>query len=64
MTHARLIDATAPSAPRGIVLVLHGGASRRESVAVSPTQLSVVRMIPIASRIARTGRGGSRSSAC
>jgi alpha-beta hydrolase superfamily lysophospholipase len=39
------------------VLVLHGGASRRESMAVSPTQLSVLRMVPVAQRIARAGRG-------
>jgi dienelactone hydrolase len=36
---------------------LHGGASRGEPAMVSPTQLSVIRMIPIARRIARTGRG-------
>jgi pimeloyl-ACP methyl ester carboxylesterase len=35
------------------VLVLHGGGSRRDSVAVSPTQLSVLRMIPVARRVAR-----------
>jgi dienelactone hydrolase len=39
------------------VLVLHGGASRRHGIAVSPTQLSVLRMLPIATRIARAGRG-------
>lgn len=33
--------------------MLHGGGSRRDSVAVSPTQLSVLRMIPVARRIAR-----------
>jgi predicted esterase len=53
----RLIDVAVPDRPEGAVLVLHGGASRRASMAVSPTQLSVVRMIPIASRIARGGRG-------
>lgn len=53
----RLIDVATPEAPEGAVLVLHGGASRRASMAVSPTQLSVVRMVPIASRIARAGRG-------
>ena len=46
-----------PKAPQGVVLVLHGGAARREHMMVSPTQLSVLRMIPIARRIARAGRG-------
>ena len=54
----RLIDTAVPTAPCGAVLVLHGGASRRENMRVSPTQLSVLRMIPIAKRIARAGRGG------
>ena len=53
----RLIETHVPDEPDGVVLVLHGGAARREAVAVSPTQLSVVRMIPIARRIARRGRG-------
>jgi pimeloyl-ACP methyl ester carboxylesterase len=58
MTHrARLIPTHVPDRPTGVVLVLHGGASRRDQVAVSPTQLSVLRMIPIASRIAHAGRG-------
>ena len=35
--------------------MLHGGAARREDMRVSPTQLSVLRMIPIARRIARAG---------
>lgn len=43
--------------PRGVVLVLHGGASRHENMRASPTQLSVLRMIPIAGRIAREGEG-------
>ena len=55
--HARLVGTRTPADPDGIVLVLHGGASRRESVRVSPTQLSVIRMIPIAGRVARAGRG-------
>jgi dienelactone hydrolase len=33
---------------------VHGGAGRREAVPVSRTQLSVLRMLPIARRIART----------
>lgn len=39
------------------MLVLHGGASRRGDAMVSPAQLSVLRMIPVARRIARAGRG-------
>lgn len=39
------------------MLVLHGGASRRDRVRVSPTQLSVLRMVPIAGRVAAAGRG-------
>ena len=53
----RLIEVSAPAAAAGAVLVLHGGASRRRSMRVSPTQLSVLRMIPIAARIARAGGG-------
>ena len=36
------------------MVVLHGGGARGEAVAVSPTQLSVLRMVPIARRIAHT----------
>src|SRR4051794_5335435 len=54
---ARLITTRAPRNPEGLVLVLHGGASRRNRPEVSPTQLSVLRMIPLAERIARAGRG-------
>jgi dienelactone hydrolase len=39
------------------VLVLHGGASRPDRSEVSPAQLSVLRMVPIARRVARAGRG-------
>lgn len=53
----RLIEITVPERPDGAVLVLHGGASRGAGVPVSPTQLSVIRMIPIARRIARAGDG-------
>ncbi len=53
MPDARLIDVSVPQAPEGVVLVLHGGGTRGAPVGVSPTQLSVLRMIPIASRIAR-----------
>jgi pimeloyl-ACP methyl ester carboxylesterase len=54
---ARLITTHAPRNPEGLVLVLHGGGSRRDSAMVSPTQLSVLRMVPIAQRIAWAGRG-------
>jgi pimeloyl-ACP methyl ester carboxylesterase len=49
----RLIDVLVPVDPVGIVLVLHGGASRRANMMVSPAQLSVLRMVPVARRIAR-----------
>lgn len=52
---ARLLATTVPDKPVGQVLLLHGGGSRRHSVRVSPAQLSVLRMIPIAHRVARTG---------
>lgn len=58
MTAARLVPVRTPSAPEGVVVVLHGGASRGQQVAVSPTQLSVLRMVPVALRIAHAG--GSR----
>lgn len=54
---ARLITTRSPRNPEGLVLVLHGGGSRRDTAMVSPTQLSVVRMVPVARRIARSGRG-------
>jgi hypothetical protein len=53
----RLIDVHGPREPEGAVVLLHGGASGRGSMRVSPTQLSVLRMIPIAGRVARAGRG-------
>lgn len=53
----RLIPVRRPRHPVGAVLVLHGGAARRDATAVSPTQLSVLRMIPVARRIAYAGRG-------
>jgi pimeloyl-ACP methyl ester carboxylesterase len=56
-SRARLIETAVPDRPDGLVLVLHGGASRGGDMMVSPTQLSVARMIPIARRIARAGRG-------
>jgi dienelactone hydrolase len=51
----KLIPVTVPRRPAAVALVLHGGASRAGSPMVSPTQLSVLRMIPIARRIARLG---------
>lgn len=51
----RLIDVALPADPLGVVIVLHGGAARGSAVPVSPTQLSVLRMIPIATRVARAG---------
>lgn len=53
----RLIEVAAPADPAAAVVVIHGGASRRGMMRVSPTQLSVLRMIPIARRVARAGRG-------
>jgi pimeloyl-ACP methyl ester carboxylesterase len=49
----RLIDVAVPADPAGVVLVLHGGGSRPRNPRVSPAQLSVLRMIPVALRIAR-----------
>ena len=56
MTDARLIDVRSPREPRGQVVVLHGGASRPGSPEVSPTQLSVLRMVPVARRLARVSK--------
>lgn len=49
----RLIDVAVPENPAAVALVLHGGASRRGNMMVSPAQLSVLRMVPIARRLAR-----------
>jgi alpha-beta hydrolase superfamily lysophospholipase len=57
VSEPRLIETRAEGTPDGVVLLLHGGAAREGSPAVSPTQLSVLRMIPIAHRIARAGAG-------
>lgn len=56
MSEPRLVEVQRPREPHGQVLVLHGGASRPGSTAVSPAQLSVLRMVPIAQRIARADR--------
>jgi dienelactone hydrolase len=53
---ARLITTYAPASPEAVVLVLHGGASRPGRTGVHPAQLSVLRMVPLARRIARAGR--------
>ncbi len=57
MSSAKLVATRSPANPTGAVVVLHGGGARRGQMAVSPTQLSVLRMVPIAQRIARAGRG-------
>jgi pimeloyl-ACP methyl ester carboxylesterase len=49
----KLIDVVVPPDPVGVVLVLHGGASRRANMMVSPAQLSVLRLVPVAKRIAK-----------
>ena len=54
---ARLIDVATPADPAGVVVVLHGGASRQRAMRVSPAQLSVLRMVPLASRLARASSG-------
>ncbi len=56
-TGARLVAVARPTTPSGVVLVLHGGAQRQVPTPVRSTQLSVLRMIPIARAIARAGRG-------
>ena len=53
---ARLLQTALPRDPEGVVLVLHGGGSRRDRMRVSPAQLSVLRMVPVADRVARAGR--------
>lgn len=52
-----LVPVREPRTAEAAVLVLHGGASRGDRVAVSPTQLSVLRMVPTAHAVARAGRG-------
>ncbi|AWB94165.1 alpha/beta hydrolase [Aeromicrobium chenweiae] len=48
----RLIATSEPCHAEAVALVLHGGAGRRDKPMVSPTQLSVLRMVPIAKRLA------------
>ena len=56
-SRARLIATRLPEQPTAAAIVMHGGGSRRGNMMVSPTQLSVLRMIPIAKRLALVGRG-------
>lgn len=53
----RLIRVWASIRPLGAVLLLHGGWSRGERVPVRRTQPSVLRMLPLADRLALAGRG-------
>jgi pimeloyl-ACP methyl ester carboxylesterase len=53
VSEPQLVEVQSPREPRAQVLVLHGGASRPGSPEVSPTQLSVLRMVPVARRIAQ-----------
>ncbi|MFY0407506.1 alpha/beta hydrolase [Solicola sp. PLA-1-18] len=54
---ARLVSTRSPRSPEAVALVLHGGASRPDRTVVSATQPSVLRMVPVALRLARAGRG-------
>ena len=56
MSTARLVPTRVPSSSEGAVPVLHGGGSRRDGAEVSPTQVSLLRMMPIARRSALAGR--------
>jgi dienelactone hydrolase len=52
----KLVPVHEPSSPEGVVLVLHGGASRGPQVPVDARQLSVLRMIPTARAVSRASR--------
>ncbi|MFD1824171.1 MULTISPECIES: alpha/beta hydrolase [Mumia] len=54
---ARLLPVRVPRSATGAVLVLHGGGSREDGAVVSRFQPSVVRMVPVAWRLARVGHG-------
>lgn len=54
---ARLIDVHVPTRPEAVAIVVHGGASRGTATPVSPAQLSVLRMVPVAHRLVGVGRG-------
>lgn len=57
MRDPRLISVSTPSRAEAVAVVLHGGAARESRPAVRPAQLSVLRMVPVATRLARAGRG-------
>src|SRR3954451_9655504 len=57
MSRPRLVTTSRPRTPHAVVLALHGGGARPGRAAVSPAQLSVLRMVPVARRIARAGSG-------
>lgn len=57
MRDPRLISVSTPSRAEAVAVVLHGGAARERRPAVRPAQLSVLRMVPVATRLARAGRG-------
>src|SRR5687768_12567072 len=52
---ARLVPSHVPRHPDALVLVMHGGASRRPEMMVSPPPRRALRMMPIPRRIARAG---------
>lgn len=54
---ARLVATAVPERPRGVVVLVHGGGARGKRRAVAPTQLSVLRLVPLARAIANAGRG-------
>jgi pimeloyl-ACP methyl ester carboxylesterase len=56
VNRARVVDTAVLAHPTGLVLVLHGGGARPGVARVSPAQLSVLRMVPVAARVARAGR--------
>jgi predicted esterase len=49
---ARLIVASAPARPRGVVLVLHGGRERSMG-RVQPWQMAALRLLPVAREVVR-----------
>ena len=61
---SRLVDVAVPVDPEGVVIVVHGGGSRGDRMHVSPTQLSVLRMIPTARPCLAKAAGASPSCGC
>lgn len=49
----KLIEVRVPREPEGVVLVLHGGASRRDRMRVSPTQAGRACGVPSPSALSR-----------